>query len=384
MAKLLIIFIFTAVISYLDAVDIMCKYQILEFIPLGSTYTCYTTSFYQISSRSESSITQTTGLHLFGKNNINVEGFEWKYGNIAYFPTKLTSIFNNLKVIYMVTYIKEIRQSDLMPFTKLVHLNMNYNQIEVLEAGLFDYNPHLEYINFKSNKISQIDSKIFDKLPKMRFLDLRTNECINMKAEDSLTDVKDVIQSVQSKCDPDYSNLLKKFKELNDKVPNLSADVLNVKLQELESSLMSLKFAESKQFKENIQKLKSILASKMQLLSSEEDSGTVEACPALKSKFKAFMFSMEDLVTQLVNTSGVEGRHKESNKSAEGVDELAVNLKAAVNNINKESLEFRGSSSNLNNAVANLNESYAKLADIVRQIEGKFDKIKTALNVAGL
>lgn len=349
----------------LEAIDIKCTYQMQEFVPLGSIYTCYATTDVTINSRSESSVEHATGSHIQGKNNENVIGFEWNYGTILYFPKGLLSVFNNLKALYMVTFFKEIHQSDLKPFTKLVHLKLFLNHIEVLEEGLFDFNPDLEYINFKSNRISQIDPNIFDKLQKLRYLNLESNKCINMKAEDSLAGVKDVIQSVKSNCvSSEYLNLEKKFKNLEDQVASLSSEVFNQKLQSLEIALMSSKYADSKRFNSDLQKLRG-----NQDAPIYPQNNTVDTCPVLRSKVEAFMISMNQSTSKSTNGEVTDLTENTTilDRTAMILKETVENITEVVSNIIKVSSDYKETSLNLNDAMTNISENFGTLTDTIKE-----------------
>ena len=77
--------------------------------------------------------------------------------------------FENLELIFIdFAGMKEIHQTDLKPFPKLIYLSLEYNSIEVLESGVFDANPNLEILSFVTNDLVHIESNVFDNLPKLR------------------------------------------------------------------------------------------------------------------------------------------------------------------------------------------------------------------------
>lgn len=114
--------------------------------------------------------------------------------------------------------IKEIHQADLMPHTKLEYLAFWENDIEVIEDGLFDFNPELVYIYFERNKIFQIHPKAFDNVPKMTYLDLQTNLCIDMYAKNNSAALAEVIKEVKAQCTSlPIKNLFNNVKIINKK-----------------------------------------------------------------------------------------------------------------------------------------------------------------------
>jgi Leucine-rich repeat (LRR) protein len=96
--------------------------------------------------------------------------------------------------------INEIHQSDLKPFPELEYLNLHNNTIEVLEEGLFDFNPNLGFISFANNKIYKIHPEIFDKLTKLTFLFLDANKCVDKLAKDDFKAFNKAIKEVKTKC----------------------------------------------------------------------------------------------------------------------------------------------------------------------------------------
>jgi len=156
-----------------------------------------------IKSKESAVINSNNGSHLSGKNNTDVTGFYSSDGSrvIKYIPRNLENIFTNLKMI-LINYgrLKEIQQSDLRPFSKLVFLGLSENDIEYLEDGLFFYNPELAYIGFNSNKIIQIGTQVFCHLNKLVSLHLEKNICINMEADKNQTAVIEIISQTKVKC----------------------------------------------------------------------------------------------------------------------------------------------------------------------------------------
>ena len=96
--------------------------------------------------------------------------------------------------------IKEIHQSDLKPFPKLEYLDLDDNDIEIIEEGLFAFNPELIMIIFSENKISQIHANVFDHFTKLTYLRLNKNQCIDMTTANEGTSIQEIIQEVKAKC----------------------------------------------------------------------------------------------------------------------------------------------------------------------------------------
>jgi len=84
---------------------------------------------------------------------------------------------------------------------------LSSNDVEILEENLFEFNPLLREISFMYNKISHIDPNVFDKLTILKSLFLQYNTCIDMNASSNQTEVQNVIKTVKTQCNVDYSNL---------------------------------------------------------------------------------------------------------------------------------------------------------------------------------
>jgi len=169
----------------------------------------------------------------------------------------------------------EIHSSDLEPFVKLVELRLHSNKIEVLEEGLLDHNPDLEYIVLRENKISYIDSKLFDNLQKLKYLYLKGNVCINVNGINSIQSVKNIIQVAKDACTgSDYSVLVEAIEkvEVESKIHNLNP--FKEKVDNLENEIQNSKFSNT--FRRTLQNLKNIVK-KLEL--------EAETCSILGTKF---------------------------------------------------------------------------------------------------
>lgn len=139
--------------------SIDCDFKTRDWHIVKNSYYCDVKNDPSIKTRESATITSITGTQGIGKSNFDVDGFYVWSKTCHYFPRGLKSFSRNLKVIQiMACKLKEIHQEDLKPFPKLTELMLNYNSLEVLENGLLDFNPNLEYIDFDGNKIFHIGS----------------------------------------------------------------------------------------------------------------------------------------------------------------------------------------------------------------------------------
>ncbi|KAL7012044.1 hypothetical protein ACKWTF_014595 [Chironomus riparius] len=181
--------------------SIECSYKTRDWNIVQNVYHCSVNKNPSITTQESAAITSISGTHQSGKTNSDVGGFYAYSRTINYFPRGLETFYDNIKIIQIYDCnLKEVHQEDLKPFPNLVELYLLFNDLEVLEEGLFDFNPDLHYIGLNYNKIVYIGLNVFDHLTKLRDLSLHSNLCISKKAKNSISEVKNVIQAVKSQC----------------------------------------------------------------------------------------------------------------------------------------------------------------------------------------
>jgi len=222
-----------------------CKFLNYDWGTIGIVYMCNVPNAVNITSLDAAQIDSISGTHLAGYNNDNVEAIDvYQQAQLNYFPRGLNNFFKNLKVINIFNSgLKEIHQSDLKDFPKLMNLFLPANNLEIIEENLFEFNPNLKWINLNSNKISHIDPTVFDNLTKLSRLYLGTNSCISMLAIDNSTVLQNVITTAQANCtNSDYSNLEQKVKYLEMESNDLDSDSLKKELDSLRNEIKNSKY----------------------------------------------------------------------------------------------------------------------------------------------
>ena len=177
---------------------------------------------------------------------------------LKYFPQGLHKFFKNLKLIFIQScQLGEIHQSDLKYFTDLVYFELVFNGIEVIEEGLFDFNPNLELVRFYESKIIHIDPNVFDHLDKLRTFWFYYVPCIKQDIYDSKEGVKDAIKIVKSKCvNSDFLELDEKIKNLQTQSRTLTFEVFSEKLASFEKVLKNSKLSKFRSLKRKFEDLK--------------------------------------------------------------------------------------------------------------------------------
>jgi len=198
------------------------------------------------------------GAYGISKNNDDVLGFYANQKTIKYFPSNLHEFFKNLKAIHFdPSQLEEIHQSDLKHFPDLVHFDLVYNSIEVIEEGLFDYNPNLQFVRLYESKIVHIDPNVFDHLDKLIKFYFNTVSCFNQNVEGSRDKVLDAIKEVKAKCTSnEFLDLEQKIKMLKNDSKILNLEDFSQKIQSFEKGFKNSKFSKFRPLKEKFENLK--------------------------------------------------------------------------------------------------------------------------------
>lgn len=148
-------------------------------------------------------VKDAAGEHKPWKNDEKVVGFYARSAEVHYFPNGLEKIFPNLRLIAIaMSKLREIRQSNLMPFDQLQFLCLFDNKIETIDKHLFAYNLMLEAIDLRENRIVKINLNVFDYLINLRILhmsDAFNGSCVSSDANDRDAVVR-LIKEIKEEC----------------------------------------------------------------------------------------------------------------------------------------------------------------------------------------
>jgi len=179
------------------------------------------------------------GAHSPAKSNEDVEIINAFRKNIQYFPSGLGQLFPNLIGISMYgNGLKELNQDDLRAFSKLSTLNLEKNEIEILEDGIFDNNPDLAIIDLDSNKLVHIDNNAFKGLKNLKFLGLNLNPCI-INSRNSTSSIQEVISTVGYHCSNSEFLNLKDLEADFKKVTSKTQSEFKDKFEKLETKFQN-------------------------------------------------------------------------------------------------------------------------------------------------
>lgn len=113
----------------------------------------------------------------------NTTLFIVKNQKVHKFPSDLNVFFPNLEGIEIFNCsLKSIERSDLKPFEKIKELWLGNNELETLEADLFEFNPELQIIVFNRNRLMHVGYNILVPLPQLSKANFNDNGCIDKYA----------------------------------------------------------------------------------------------------------------------------------------------------------------------------------------------------------
>jgi len=180
---------------------IECKFEELTYLILDTIYRCNINADPNITTQESALQTMVEASHSDQKTNNDVSGIFSRDKTVHFFPQDLDNYFPNLKAIWIENCgLKEITQSDLKSFPHLVNCYMPKNSLIMIDEGLFDFNPKLEFVGFGDNDIVHIHPNVFDNLSKLRYFWFNNVPCINKSIDDSRADVLTVLKEVKLKC----------------------------------------------------------------------------------------------------------------------------------------------------------------------------------------
>ncbi|KAG5669388.1 hypothetical protein PVAND_017275 [Polypedilum vanderplanki] len=194
----LLIILFTS--SQVSSLELNCNYKFhTNWWAVDNIYFCEQTT--SLVTTPNDIVDKIHGEHKENYGNNDVKGFRVDDKTMNYFPKGIDKFFPNLQFIAIwTTELKEIRQSDLAPFTKLRILSIWNNQIEVLEKDLLQFNTEIEYIGFGKNNIKFVDGKIFNHLRKLHTFHFDGNDCVSRQVAGNKHEVWDLTEEIEERC----------------------------------------------------------------------------------------------------------------------------------------------------------------------------------------
>jgi hypothetical protein len=354
------------------SVELQCLYIYWTFEAVGSTYYCHNQNVLNIISSESAVITGAKGSLDGNKSNDDVHGFYAQNKTIDIFPRGLEKIFKNLKAIRISRgQMQEIHQSDLKPFPQLEHISLDYNNIQILNRELFNFNHNLKCISFEYNKISQIHQQVFDHLTKLSYLYLNNNECIDKTIKDNSAGVKELIKEIKFQC-PSPLTLKETAKEIYSMKKDLSTCqnnyfVLSPKMLKLQTT--------SSEISQKINNLESDMkvckAASARMLTLDKIISEIE--DSINNKITSDIKQTKDLVTisNSNNDKKIQDSFNSCNLKVESANEKITKLN---NYLKLSNYKFNKLEKSLNVTTKNLENLKSEMFDAFQKILEKLDE----------
>ncbi|XP_070505229.1 putative leucine-rich repeat-containing protein DDB_G0290503 [Chironomus tepperi] len=357
-----------------SSTNIECRYRLVGYNVLGDIYECNVNSNPNIISEESAQISGVSGTHEDSKTNDDVLGFRADSKTIEVFPKGLDKIFKNIKLIKIERcQLKEIHQSDLKGFPNLIYFYLLYNKIEIIEEGLFDYNPNLEVVGFYESNIIHIDPNAFDNLSKLSYFWFYHVPCVGQDISNSKEQVQSAIKVVKSKCtDADFLSLDTQLKNLESESKTLNSEAFKAKLGNLEKSIQNSKFFKFRPLNYKVQNLKTAFNSaqiqKTQIPDKLEDLKSPQCGPVddLKVSMDTFQFTMSESISKL-------------GKEITSISPKVTEIQKYQNTVSKE-LTLNSGLKNIIGKLEDVKSSQCGLKSPFIDLKSSQDSIQTSLN----
>lgn len=153
-------------------------------------------------------------------------------------PQGMIDAFPNIRVFQIEdSRLIKISQSDLEPFTDLIELYLNGNNLVSLDGNLFEENWKLKRIHFGNNKLRFIPDNLLDPLVNLEDVMFNDNVCVNKKAVGKIQ-INGVVWDFIQNCQPKVVSCETK-KEEQSSDGNSESEIENLKkmIEELRSDV---------------------------------------------------------------------------------------------------------------------------------------------------
>lgn len=145
-------------------------------------------------------IDDVKGEHARGKSNSDVKALFINDKTCFFVPKGIGRFFKHLENLQIRnSALNEVSKVDLRPFSELIGLWLDGNNLKFLEADLFEFNRNLQFIDFRNNRIQTISADILDPIFNLREILFSGNVCISNDAR-NLDQLKDVTDKINEKC----------------------------------------------------------------------------------------------------------------------------------------------------------------------------------------
>jgi len=340
--------------------SIVCDYNIGSFTNIVNAYYCNVNNEPNIITLESAQISSISGTHSHSKIDDDVGVFWASSIIINFFPKDLLKFFKNLKgIIIYSCQLKEIHQADLKPFVNLISIRLQTNSIEIIEEGLFDYNPHLELVEFNEPNIIHIDANVFDNLSQLKYFWFQQVPCIAKNVDNSRDNVLGAIRALKNQCvSSEFSNMEAKIKNLQIESESLNFETFKVNLNNFENTFENSKFLKFRPLSERLENLKLVKSSDIILANGLKNiTSKLEDLKSSKCVTENFYTIINNLETTI----------NEIKTSQKGLESNLVETKASIVDHGSKLSDIQSSQNQLKD-------------DLTRSINTKFGEVMSWQN----
>lgn len=185
-------------VSTTESVHFNCFYKYDVPNTMWDSYQCDAT----ITLTGSNALESVTGNHDVNKTNDNIEYLSIKDQPMPFFPERLLDFFKILKAISLFnTQLVTLSASDLQQIPGLLHLAVQRNNLDSLDADLFQFTPLVRLLAADGNQIQHIGHNFIAHTNDLSYLYLQNNVCINVNAQ-GRTEVLEIAPTISVLCPP--------------------------------------------------------------------------------------------------------------------------------------------------------------------------------------
>lgn len=187
--------------TFTSGVRIRCEYQMGDWNVLGRLYTCRGSV---ISDENPTIVTDVIGTHLAGDENSDVKGF-WVldgHESLTTIPKGLENFFANLQGFqWAYGNISSIDSSTFEPFSNLLRIGLQSNELVTLDGDLLQHTRKLHWISFSFNLLQHVGHDFLAGLTDLTYAYFQSNPCIHSEAN-TTQGVQDLNRLLPELCPP--------------------------------------------------------------------------------------------------------------------------------------------------------------------------------------
>jgi len=178
----------------------------------------------------QSVIYENTTIELINIDN-GMKGFIAEDLSIFYIPRGIEVYIKKLTILIIKNCgLRKVTKQNLEKFSELLYLDLSYNQIEILEHGLFQSNKYLTKIILNSNKIRVVEGNVFNILQNIDYLDFRNTDCYS-GMQDKRHEIIFLVKQIETVCLNYNLKLWNHISNNNEKFDNLTKENTKMRKQ---------------------------------------------------------------------------------------------------------------------------------------------------------